>query len=140
MNRRELLLNIGLTLSVPSVLRVPVEPTNPLGVVNLRNFMRVVATEVRETYLFFMEENAQGILDNATRQALVNAVSAHLKVLVATKPNIVRAYKVVCDDSNNPPRVIDRGVLALDVDLDFGTTFTKIHIGPSVPPHYEDIL
>ena len=90
--------------------------------VNARRLMIVIAKSVATASKYFLFEPN----DSGTRRTLVNMLEPFLRQIKAKRG--LHAYSVVCDDSNNPPAIVDANQLNVSIYLQLTKTAEVIEI------------
>lgn len=145
MNRREMLkqmllitaaipvLGIGIATAAP-VETLEVKQLSSLGLVNQRRLLLEIRKTLEKIYIDFVEANNLEPLDSITRSKLQWAMKEALDYYHASTHQVYN-FSVICNESNNPPSVIDNSNLpVVDVWLKLTRTvqMTCIRIGPTI--------
>ena len=77
--------------------------------INVRRLLVVIEKAIATSLKYFLFEPH----DDITRLRVTQMIDDYLRIVKARRG--VQDYKVVCDDSNNPPEVIDRNELVVTV-------------------------
>jgi len=82
---------------------------SPLDSLNVRRLLMEIQKAVERA----MTHNVSDFNDPITRKRLTNQVHDSVEYLTSKVP--VRDFKVICDETNNMPELIDRGEISVDV-------------------------
>lgn len=85
-------------------------------------------SQIRATIDSYVESVAFEPADDITRQQFVDAVTEYLKDLQSRR--VIHDYKVVCDDSNNPPSLVQRNQWNFDIFVKPQRSADVIHYFP----------
>lgn len=144
-NRREMLkqmllitaaipvLGMGIASAAP-VETLQVKKLSALDNINHRRLLLKIKETLENVYLNFIEDNVYEPLDKITRHKLQWAMKEALDYYHASTRQVYD-FAVICDESNNPPAVIDHSNLpVVDVWLKLTKSVQGYHltIGPTI--------
>ena len=79
--------------------------------------------------------------DKHTRTNVCHSIAKYLRA------HAIQDYVVTCDDSNNPPSVVDKNKLCVDIDYIMGdspcritTSIPKVDTTSDIPLNYDDVV
>lgn len=144
MNRREMLKNMLLiTAAIPvlgmgivtaaPVETVEVKQLSSLGLINQRRLLLKIRETLGEVYMNFIEANRYQPLDDITRHMLQSYMQRTLDYFVSKR--VLYDYKVICNETNNSPLVIDNSNLPMTdtyLKLTRSVNIHHIRIGPDI--------
>lgn len=146
MNRREMIkqmllitaaipvLGMGIVDAAPLSPTMKVKELSSLALVNQRHLLLKIRKTLQNIYMNFIEANRYEPLDNITRHKLQYTMKEALNYYHQATRQIYD-FCVICDQSNNPPSVIDNSNLpVVDVALRLSGVIHWFHIkiGPSI--------
>jgi hypothetical protein len=82
-----------------------------LSWLNVRRLINVIKVASYQYLLYALQEQDT----DALRRSIVNGLSSYLDTWVAASG--VSAYKVVCDESNNPAAAVNAGILVVTIAI-----------------------
>lgn len=133
MNRRGLIKLITVTGFCPSA-ALALIPSGPAVVHSLNleyhnRTARKIGYELQEVYVDFIERHLEQVNNSSLHQALKAECYDLMGVYLRARD--IRDFKVVCDDSNNPPSAI-KSLIGLDVvwQPDVGLRYFRWSVRP----------